>query len=255
MKTDDFLSDYEHLLHAAAVRRLRERDQRTRVPLRRFAAFGALAVIALIVAVVLASIAQAPSPPGPPADERPAPTSTPTATPVAGPPRHSVFDAPASAPLSRDQYHDLIEDEIVRRRGPQWDQLRTATSGFDVTAFAAPGQGEDVCVISASRRYGTTFACGEPTETTRALTIRFGLRKHATLVVGLVPDGATSVDIVSAAATVSAPVRNNAFVARIGEESAEVRWRDAAGEHAEPLAPSAASMSRPSPSVTGDGYP
>lgn len=252
MKTDDFLSDYEHLLHAAAVRRLRAREHRTRVPLRRFAAFGALAAIAMIAAVVLASMVRSPSPPGPPADERPAPT----ATAVAGPPRYSVFDAPSGAPLSRDRYRALVEDEIVRRQGPQWDQLRTAITALDVTAFAAPGQGDDLCVISASRRYGTTFACGEPTDATRALTIRFGLRKQATLVVGLVPDGATSVDIVSASATVSAPVRNNGFVARIGEESAEVRWRDAAGEHAEPLAPSAAaSIPRPSPSVTGDGDP
>ena len=215
MKTDDFLSDYEHLLHAAAVRRLRERDHRARVPLRRFAAFGVVAAIAVLAAMVLASMARSPSPPGPPVDERPAPTATPTATPVPGPPRYSVFDAPAGAPLSRDRYRALVEDEIVRRQGPQWDQLRAATTALDVTAFAAPGQGEDLCVISASRRYGTTFGC-DLTDSTRALTIRFGLRKGATLVVGLVPDGATSVDIVSASATVSAPVHNNGFVARIG---------------------------------------
>jgi hypothetical protein len=235
MRTDDFLADFEHVLHTAATRRLIRRAPRGRLLV------AAGAVVAAVVLVAMLN-RPAPTPSTPPADERPAPVVTPLPDPN---PRFSVLDGPASEPLPGERTSDFQEDPIVRRLGVEWDEVHLATSGHDVDVYVAPAAArKDICVVTNSERFGTGLTCAEPTVQQRTVTTRFGLRE-GTLVAGIVPDGATEVEIDTPSASYSAPVRNNAFVVPINDDPATLRWRDAAGTHAQELAPSARSMPKP----------
>ena len=91
MRTDDFLADFEHVLHTAATRRLTRRAPRGRLLVAAGAVLAAVALVAMLNR-------PAPTPSTPPADERPAPVVTPAPDPD---PRFSVLDGPPSKPLRR----------------------------------------------------------------------------------------------------------------------------------------------------------
>jgi hypothetical protein len=255
MKTDDFLADFEHVLHDAAVRRLQTGPsivpRRPRRARRRVAVLGlSLTAIAAVIATALTLVARTPTAPGPSADERPAPTLTPEPTPTpAGrpkPPRYSVLDGP-TVQLDRTRYDAFLEDPVIRRMGLNWNQLRAAIASLGVTVYAAPGKGGQLCIVN-SGRYGTSMGCIRPKPGEYAATYRFGLgTRGGTIVSGLLPDGASDVRVQTGTTTVPVKVINNGFVARIGDEAATLRWTDNNGSQVQQFQPSPAA---PTPTPT-----
>ena len=240
MRTDDFLADYERVLHDAALRRLQgTAPARSRSRVVHVVAFAAAA---MLTAVVVALLVRGDGSSTPPADERPVPTAT--ATVEVGPPPYSVLDG---EPLAEERYRELAEDPVLRGKGIRWDRLYPAVSGHDVTVYATRTDAGEVCAIASSARYGTTFGCGDPTGHTRAITLRFGVDRERSLVAGLVPDGARRVELWTGSSAVAVAVERNAFVALINHEEASVRWRDGAGSHQEQLSPSPRGPSAPDP--------
>jgi hypothetical protein len=144
----------------------------------------------------------------------------------------------ATAHASSASVTAFEDDPAFGDMGVQWSAKARATTQHGFTVFAVPAR-DHLCLVYETATDGAGIAC------TRAeFAVAHGVAVRVisgngadTTLVGLVPDGISSVDVESGE-DVRAAVRGNAFAAPGGRGPGTVRWHDATGAHTEPLPPS-----------------
>ena len=219
--TDDFLGDYERLLHDAARARL---AGRRRPRLRRGVARIAVPALAAVAVVLIA---------------RPSPDSPERAVPT---PRAQASSFSALATLERRAIPERALGGLGRDRSrPRWDQARLALVRDGVSAYVVPGAKKTTCLLAIEDRAGSSLTCGDLAKAPRALIdLRVGVDDRTSVIVSLVPDGAATATVhEEGAAPATVAVTNNVLIAHAGHAPATMRWHDRTGVHVVRLAGSA----------------
>jgi hypothetical protein len=134
--------------------------------------------------------------------------------------------------------HRFADDPGVRGLDIDWARMARATTQHGFTVFAVPAR-HHLCLMSRSG-IGTGLICRPSAEAVKTgLAVRVLVDETGdTMILGLVPDDVSVVEVESDSAN-QVGVQNNAFVTPGGRAAAGgLRWSDGTRDHVEPLAPS-----------------
>jgi hypothetical protein len=194
----------------------------------------ALAVVAGVGSV--AGVAVAATTGGPPAPA-PAEPQQRSAQPIAAPDvqQQATLGILRRAVTRSDDAPQTVRDMVTKGSGPELGAnaalaRRAITTGLGEQLYVVPGQGW-VCLMSSAGRSG----CTPTTQITEGYAVQLQPIPSGYRLAGLVPDGASRVDIRGDADSATTAPSGNAWTVDVAFEPKSVAWTGPAGEKVVPV--------------------